>query len=59
MPDYRIYRIEEDGRIAHLPIVITCATDEEAIERARDCVDGLAVELWRRDRLIRRFGPEK
>ena len=59
MSNYRIYRIEEDGRIAHAPIVVTCATDEEAIERAQQYRNRLPIELWERERFIKRFGPKE
>jgi len=59
MPDYRIYRIEEDGHIAHRPLVVTCDSDEEAVENARKYLDGMPLEVWRLDRCVSRLDPEK
>jgi coenzyme F420-reducing hydrogenase alpha subunit len=52
-----IYRIEEDGHIKQAPIVIACDTDEQAIERARQYVDGEAIEVWDLDRVVGRLDP--
>jgi hypothetical protein len=55
MPDYRIYRVDEEGHIRGLAAEIICHTDEQAIEQARQYVDGLAVEVWNRERLVKRL----
>ena len=57
MPDYRIYRIDDDGHVKHVPIIVACGTDEEAIEQARQYVDGVAIEVWRLDQVIGRLDP--
>ena len=46
MPDYRIYVVDEHGHIAGPAHVITCATDEEAIEKAKPMIDRHDIELW-------------
>ena len=59
MPGYRIYRVDEEGHIKDLAAELTCDTDEEALERARRYVDGLALEVWNRARLVKRLEPNK
>jgi hypothetical protein len=49
---YRAYTVA-NGRITDAPHVIECATDDEAIERARQYVDGNDIELWEGPRFIR------
>jgi hypothetical protein len=52
MPDYRIYEIKKDGRILAPAQIITCETDEEAIQTAGPLVNGYDVELWQGDRVV-------
>jgi hypothetical protein len=59
MIDYRIYRLDRDGHIAGPPKIISCATEQEAVERARQDVDGCAVELWAGSHFVRRFEAEE
>ena len=59
MPGYRIYRVDEEGHITGLAAEITCDTDDQAIERSRQYVDGLAVEVWNRARLVKRLEPDE
>ena len=59
MPGYRIYRVDEERHIHSFPVEIMCDTDEQAIQQARQYVDGLAVEVWQRDRLVKRLEPDK
>jgi len=54
MPDYRVYTIGRDGHFSDA-LDIVCADDQEAIEKARQAVDGRDVELWRQGRFIARF----
>jgi hypothetical protein len=53
---YRVYFLNEKGRIVRA-LELACQTDEEAVEQTRQLVDGQAVELWERARLIGRFEP--
>jgi hypothetical protein len=54
MQEYRAYFIGPDGHIYHR-VDLICETLEEARQRAKQLVDGHAVELWQRDRMIERF----
>ena len=51
MSEYRVYIIGSDGHFQS-SIPLDCADDDEAIERARQLVDGHDVELWQRARKI-------
>ena len=54
MPDYRVYVIEMDGHFSS-SIPLECADDTEAMEKAKQLVDGHDVELWQRDRKVARL----
>lgn len=47
VPAYRIYAIKKDGHISGPPEVIECADDREAVEKARQHLDGYDIEVWR------------
>ena len=53
MPDYWLYRVNEQGYIVGFAGDVTCETDEQAIERARQCVDGVAIEVWNHARFVK------
>jgi hypothetical protein len=55
MPEFRIYRLDRDGRISGPADVIECADNQEATIKAMQLVDGHDVELWRGTRLVARF----
>ena len=57
MHGYRAYIIGADGHIKD-GIDLMCATAEDAKKRAKQLVDGHAVELWDEARKIPRFEPE-
>jgi hypothetical protein len=46
MIDYRIYRLDGAGHITGPPKIISCETEQEATERARQDADGCTVEVW-------------
>ena len=54
MGAYRAYPVQADGRLADVHY-IDAANDQNAIEKARQLVDGGDVELWRQDRFIGRI----
>jgi hypothetical protein len=53
MPEYRVFTLGDDGHI-NGRIEIDCPNDKAALERAKQFVDGCAVELWDADRFIAR-----
>jgi hypothetical protein len=54
MLDYRLYFLDDAGHIQGV-VEFDCADDAEAVVQAEGYDDGRPMELWRRDRLIRRF----
>jgi hypothetical protein len=57
MSDYRLYVFDHTGHIRGVT-VLNCDSDEEAAAYARSQSDGRPMELWNRDRPIRRFDIE-
>jgi hypothetical protein len=55
MYEYRLYRVDSLGHVAGTPECFSCESDEAAIERARQAVDGHDMELWQLDRLVIRL----
>ncbi len=54
MADYRAFVVDPDGQFISLTGLV-CDDDSEAIENARQLVDGHAVELWSGERLVIRL----
>ena len=52
MPTYRLYLLDQDNHITGVPKVLACDSDEDAVERAKQIVDGHDVEVWQGSRLI-------
>jgi hypothetical protein len=46
MPDYRAYPVDANGHVLGVPVVITCDSDDEGVEKARPIVNGRDVEVW-------------
>jgi hypothetical protein len=51
MVEYRAYIIGSDGHF-HRSVPLDCADDAEAVERAKQLLDGHDVELWQLDRKV-------
>ena len=58
MPLYRLYTLEAGKHIASPPREIGCETDEAAIQRARQLLDGKDIEVWERARLVTRVSSQ-
>ena len=58
MLDYRLYFLDDAGHIRGV-VEFDCANDANAIAHAKTYADGRAMELWRRDRWIQRFGGDE
>ena len=54
---YRAYIFEPDNHIVRPPQLIEALDDEQAIEVARCMVDGHALEVWDKQRLVIRLEP--
>jgi hypothetical protein len=55
---YRAFVIGLDGHVIDR-VDLFCASEEDARERARQLVDGHAIELWEGTRRIERFEPPR
>jgi hypothetical protein len=54
MPEYRVYTVGSDGHFFD-SVPLECADDTEAIEQAKQLIDGRDLELWQRTRKIAVF----
>jgi hypothetical protein len=57
MLDYRVYLLDDEGRVSQVPRMIRCATDEDATRRARQFQQRQAVEIWQGARLVIKIAP--
>jgi hypothetical protein len=55
VPVYRLYFIDRTNHISRPPEMVECADDQEAIQKAKQFVDGHDVELWDGPRLVVRL----
>lgn len=56
MRKYRVFVIGRDGRIDRPSLYLTYATDEEAVEKAREIAGEFDFEVWEDMRIIARAG---
>jgi hypothetical protein len=56
MADYRAYIVGEDGHFSDCHGRI-CSDDRDAVEWAKQLVDGLAIELWYGERFVAKLEP--
>jgi hypothetical protein len=54
---YRVYLLNEEGRITDPPEIIWADDDEGAIRQAKARLAEHAVEVWREGRLVVRLEP--
>lgn len=54
MPDYRLYLLE-GNLILGPPVIIACASDQEAIETAQKRLGARDVEVWKGARCVTRL----
>ena len=58
MPEYRAYMVGSDGYFWDA-VPLVCSNDDEAMEKAKQLVNGSDVELWQRDRQVAEFKHAK
>ncbi len=58
MQDYRLYFLDLASHIK-AAVPLACEDDADAIRQVAAKADGRAMELWRRDRLVRAFPREE
>ena len=54
MPEYRAYVIGSDGHFYRV-VPLDCVDDAEAMEQAKQLLDGHDIELWQLDRKVARL----
>jgi hypothetical protein len=59
MPQYRLYALDQEGRIRQPARLLDCATDHTAVEEARSFLDGREAQLWEGARLVHTFPQKK
>ena len=57
MADYRAYIVGEDGHFLDCE-ARTCSDDHQAVEWAKQLVDGPLIELWCGERFVAKFEPK-
>jgi hypothetical protein len=57
MLDYRVYLLNQQGRVDEVPRLIRCASDEDATRRARQFQQHQTVEVWQEARLVIKISP--
>jgi hypothetical protein len=55
MSHYRIYTFSSDGSITAPPRVVECDDDQEAVQRAKQVLNGEDIELWQGSRFVIRL----
>jgi hypothetical protein len=46
MPQYKLCSLDQHGRLRRPAQFFDCETDQEIIEKARQSLDGLDIEVW-------------
>jgi len=52
VPAYHIYFIDRAGHISGPPEIVECADDQAAMQKAKQLLDGLDLELWDGPRFV-------
>jgi hypothetical protein len=55
MPEYRVYTLTAENKIAGPSRILFCVDDQEAIGQAKQSLDGHDIEIWRGTRIISRL----
>ena len=55
MPDYRVYTLLKADKIAGRADVVTCASDAEAVVKARRFLQSNDIEVWQGARMVGRL----
>jgi hypothetical protein len=52
MPHYRIYKLTNEGHINAMPVTADYDEDREAVEHAKDILNGSDLEVWEGKRRV-------
>ncbi|HEX6660632.1 MAG TPA: hypothetical protein VF067_02035 [Sphingomicrobium sp.] len=58
MANYRLYHLDDGGKIERAEW-LSAESDSEAERQARESAIHSTLEVWDRDRLVARIGPDK
>ena len=58
MPNYRVYTIIKSDKVAGRADVVTCATDAEALVKARQFLQSNDPEIWQGARMVSRLNAQ-
>ena len=58
MPNYRVYTIIKSDKVAGRADVVTCATDAEALVKARQFLQSNDLEIWQGARMVSRLNAQ-
>ena len=58
MPNYRVYTIIKSDKVAGRADVVTCATDAEALVKARQFLQSNDLEMWQGARMVSRLNAQ-
>ena len=56
---YRAYLVDQAGHFHGVRVLEDCETDDQAVEMAKQYVDGCNIQLWDRGRLIAKISTEE
>ena len=59
MPQYRLFTLCEDGHISAPAVILECECDQEAVEAAKQHMNGHAVELWNGARQVAKLPAQE
>ncbi len=55
MPEYQIYKVDQDGHLFDVPHVVMSDNDQDAIEKAQRMAFALDLEIWQGERRVTRI----
>ena len=58
MPHYRVYTIIKSDKVAGRADIVTCATDAEALVKARQFLQSNDLEIWQGARMVSRLNAQ-
>lgn len=56
---YRVYIVGQSGHVDSIPQYIECRDDAEAVQQARQIMDGHSIEIWEGTRIVKKLAPKK
>ena len=57
MPQYRIYTVKPGGHLLGPSNVVECPNDQDAVNEAKQLLDGHLIEIWQGARMVSGIDP--